>query len=160
MNDLLAWIQTSAVGHFMRESMWAWPVAEVAHFIGLSLLMGSLLVIDLRLLRVLPNLSMQAVLRFVPLTLIGFAINSTTGALFFFGDPIHYYSNIAFRLKMLLVVLAGVNAVWFKIASAGEMATGRSEAGGQLKAIAALSLILWIGVIFMGRFIPYVEDFQ
>jgi hypothetical protein len=40
------------------------------------------------------------------------------------------------------------------------MATGRSEAGGQLKAIAALSLILWIGVIFMGRFIPYVEDFQ
>jgi hypothetical protein len=160
MNDLLAWMEVSAVGHFMRESMWAWSMAEVAHFIGLLLLLGSLLVIDLRLLRVLPDLSLQAALRFLPLTLIGFAINFTTGVLFFFGDPTHYYSNIAFRVKMLFVVLAGLNAVWFKIASADEMATGRSEAGGQLKAIGALSLILWIGVIFMGRFIPYVEDFR
>jgi hypothetical protein len=160
MHDVLAWMETSALGQFMRDSAWAWPVAEIAHFIGLSLLMGSLLVIDLRLLRVLPNLPLQAALRFLPLTLAGFVINLCTGLLFCFGDPFRYYPNIAFRLKMLFVVLAGLNAIWFKLALAtkDEAALDERRVATLAKIIAAVSLMLWVGVIVMGRFIPYVEE--
>lgn len=162
MNDALAWMETSALGQFMRESAWAWPLAEIAHFIGLSLLIGSLLVIDLRLLRVLPSLPLQAALRFLPLTLIGFAINLITGLLFCFGDPFRYYPNVAFRLKMLFVLLAGANALWFKfalaLASKDEASLDAPGTAESAKIIAAVSLILWFGVIVMGRFIPYVED--
>jgi hypothetical protein len=160
MNEFLAWMEASALGQFMRDSAWAWPVAEIAHFIGLSLLMGSLLVIDLRLLRLLPNLPLQAALRFLPLSLVGFAINLATGILFCFGDPLRYYPNIAFRLKMLFVLLAGLNAIWFKLAIAtkDESALDQPRVAAVAKIIAAISLLLWIGVIVMGRFIPYVED--
>lgn len=161
MNDVLAWMHDSALGQLMRDSSWAWSVAEILHFIGLSLLMGSLLIVDLRLLRVLPNLPMRAALRFLPLSLVGFAINLATGVLFCFGEPFHYYPNIAFRLKMLFVVLAGLNAVWFKLAVApNEQALlDEHRNAGTARIIAAISLILWTGVIVLGRFIPYVEDF-
>lgn len=160
MNDALAWMEASALGQFMRDSAWAWPVAEIAHFVGLTLLMGSLLVIDLRLLRIIRNLSLQAALRFLPLTLLGFGINLLTGLLFFFGDPFRYYPNIAFRFKMLFVLLAGLNAIWFKLAvfPQDRQPSDVQDAGSTAKTIAALSLLLWIGVIVMGRFIPYVED--
>lgn len=160
MNDVLAWMEASALGQLMRDSAWAWPLAEIAHFIGLSLLVGSLLIVDLRLLRVLPDLPLQAALRFLPLTLVGFAINLLTGILFCFGDPFRYYPNVAFRLKMLFVVLAGLNALWFKLAlaTADNVALGEQQVATKGKIIAVASLLLWFGVIVMGRFIPYVED--
>ena len=76
--------------------------------------------------------------------------------LFIFGDPFRYYPNIGFRLKMLAIILAGLNAIWYKMA-----VDNRIERGEPLemsaKVIAAASLIIWIFVIVAGRMIPYVE---
>ena len=160
MSEILFWIETSALGHFMRDSVWMFPLAEIFHFIGLSLLIGSLLVVDLRLLGVIKNMSYAAVYRFLPISLLGFGINMTTGILFLFTDPFRYYPNIAFRMKMLFILLAGLNALWFKF-SVYPLTMKNPEAndcGKLAKVVAGLSLLFWFGVIVLGRMIPYVED--
>jgi hypothetical protein len=125
----------------------------------LILLLGSLLIIDLRFLGFAPRIPLNAVLGFLPLSLLGFVINLTTGILFLFSDPYHYYSNLAFRLKMLAVLLAGLNAIWFKLSINLESPSFESSRnpGMQLRFIAGLSLFLWLSVIVFGRMIPYLK---
>ena len=158
MYDILFRIETSVLGQLMRDSVWLFPMAEILHFMGLSLLIGSLLVVDFRLLGFYRNFPVAAVYRFLPLALAGFSINLVTGTLFFFSDPFRYYPNIAFRLKMLFIILAGLNALYFALTVHRKAAqSGAGETGSAIKTVSALSLIFWIGVIILGRFIPYVE---
>ena len=83
MIDILFRIETSALGQTMRDSVWLFPMAEILHFMGLSLLIGSLLVVDFRLLGFSRNFPVTAVYRFLPLALAGFSINLVTGIMFF-----------------------------------------------------------------------------
>ena len=159
MYDILLWMETSALGQLMRDSVWLFPMAEILHFMGLSLLIGSLLVVDLRLLGFCRNIPVETVYKFLPLTLVGFSINLVTGTMFCFSDPFRYYPNIAFRLKMLLVLLAGLNAFYFALTVRRQAAhPGLEDAGVAIKTVTSLSLIFWIGVIVLGRLIPYVEE--
>ena len=158
MYDLLLSIETSALGQVMRDSVWLFPMAEILHFMGLSLLIGSLLVVDGRLLGFARNFPVAAVYRFLPLALAGFGINLVTGTMFFFSDPFRYYPNIAFRIKMLLIILAGLNALYFALTvqkHAGP--AGGQDPGAVIRTVSALSFLFWVGVIILGRFIPYVE---
>ena len=158
MNDVLYWMETSALGRLMRDTVWLFPTAEILHFMGLSLLVGSLLVVDFRLLGFSRSAPVEAVYKFLPLTLVGFGINLITGVLFFFSDPFRYYPNIAFRLKMLLALLAGLNALYFALTVHRKTAqSGTGDVGYAIKTVAVLSLLFWIGVIILGRLIPYVE---
>lgn len=160
MNDILLWMEGSALGQAMRDSSWLFPGAEIIHFMGLSLLIGSLMIVDLRLLGVVRDVSFHTVYRFLPLSLLGFAMNFGTGVLFCFSDPFRYYPNIAFRIKMLLVLLAALNALWFKIAVFPKtmQRPDAADVGTTAKVIAVLSLLLWFSVIVMGRMIPYLEE--
>lgn len=155
MDDLLLSIETSALGQVMRDSVWLFPMAEILHFMGLSLLIGSLLVVDFRLLGFARNFPVAAVYRFLPLALAGFGINLVTGTMFFFSDPFRYYPNIAFRLKMLFILLAGLNALYFALTA--HRHTTEEDPGAAVRTVSALSFLFWIGVIILGRFIPYVE---
>lgn len=160
MNDVLLWMEASALGQLMRDSTWLFPTAEILHFMGLSMLMGSLMVVDFRLLGFTRHISFQAAYKFLPLSLIGFGINLVTGIMFCFTDPFRYYPNLAFRLKMFLILLAGLNALWFQMTIHPRTtgAAGIDGAGKTAKIIAALSLLIWVGVIVLGRFIPYLEE--
>ena len=136
MTDILFRIETSALGQLMRDSIWLFPLAEILHFMGLSLLIGSLLVVDFRLL----------------------GINLVTGVMFLFSDPFRYYSNFAFRMKMCFIILAGLNALYFALnAHRTARQPGVGDAGTAIKSVAGLSFLFWIGVIICGRMIPYVE---
>ena len=160
MNDILSWMETSALGQLMRDSVWLFPMAEILHFMGLSLLIGSVMIVDLRLLGVIRDMSFHAVYKFLPISFLGFAINMTTGVLFCFTDPFRYYPNIAFRLKMLLVLLAGLNALWFKFSvyPLTIKTPDKADIGAVAKIVAVLSLLFWFAVIVMGRMIPYLEE--
>ena len=158
MNNLLFRIETSTLGQVMRDSVWLFPMAEILHFMGFSLLIGSLLVVDFRLLGFARGFPVAAVYRFLPLALVGFGINVVTGILFFCSDPFRYYPNIAFRMKMLFVILAGLNALYFALTvhrNAGS--AGEEDPGATIRAVSALSFLFWVCVIILGRFIPYVE---
>ena len=160
MNDILLWMETSALGQLMRDSMWLFPAAEILHFIGLSLLVGSVVLVDLRLLGITRHVTFQSVYRFLPLSLLGFGINLFTGLLFLFTDPFRYYPNFAFRIKMFLILLAGLNALWFKLSIYPDSIklSASENAGSLAKLVALLSLVFWIAVIVMGRMIPYLQE--
>lgn len=153
----LDWIAAN-LGGWVHVLPWTWPIAETIHFFGLCLLLGALIIIDLRMLgfnRTLPMLSVHSLLTIV---FIGFGLNVATGLLFFLGDPHRYAPNIAFQLKMILIVLAGINALYYQMKIAPEMAawTEHTEIPLNAKVTGGLSLFLWFGVLAYGRLIPYV----
>ena len=157
MNGILSWIEASSLARMMQEVGWLFPTAEIFHFFGLSLLIGSLLVVDFRLLGFGKNIPLESVYRFLPISLLGFSINLVTGVLFIFNDPFRYYPNIAFRLKITFIILAGLNALYFMWHERAASSPGKADVEPKLKIVASLSLLLWIGVIVCGRMIPYVE---
>lgn len=150
-------IETSWLGEFMRAYWWTFPVAEALHFIGLCLLIGSLALIDLRLLGFTRSLSIRAVHKLLLWTWVGFGINFVTGVLFIFTQASFYWPNPSFWIKMVLIALAGLNALWFQFTIYRDLDNWPDEADAstQAKAIAAISLGLWVAVIFFGRFIMY-----
>jgi hypothetical protein len=154
---MIEWIESTWLSEAMNGNPWAFPLAEAAHFFGLCLLIGSIGLIDLRLLGFARSFSVRAVHQLLPLVWIGFGINLFTGVLFIFSSASFYYPNMAFRVKMVLILLAGVNALWYQLTIHKKIAdwpeTGAAPA--QAKVIAGTSLVLWIAIIFFGRFIMY-----
>ncbi|HEX7081269.1 MAG TPA: DUF6644 family protein [Gammaproteobacteria bacterium] len=158
MNAILDWMQTTWINALALNYSWTWPTMETLHFVGMSLLIGSILVMDLRLIgvqRVIPSLTVHSL---VPMALTGFGINLTTGIVFLFGDPYRYAINISFQIKMVLVLLAGANALLYavKVAPAMENAPPHAPTPPIAKAVGATSIALWVGVICFGRLIPYL----
>jgi hypothetical protein len=153
----LDWIAAN-LGSYVLALPWTWPIMETLHFIGLCMLLGGLLVIDLRLLgynRVIPAVASHDLL---PIIYAGLAINTVTGILFFIGDPHRYFVNISFQFKMLLFVFAGLNALWyqFKLSPRIDVLPAGSEMPSDARIAGALSLGLWFGVLILGRLIPYL----
>jgi hypothetical protein len=128
---------------------------------GLALLVGIVGVLDLRLLGLAKILPVAPLQRLIPAALIGFGVNIVTGALFFSGDPAQYIHNPAFWYKMLFIALAGANVTIFYVTGMSRTidalgAGGDAPAGA--KTIAAVSLFLWIGVVFWGRMLPFIGN--
>jgi len=156
--SLVNWIDGGFLNSWILGSAWVWPTLEILHFVGLSLLLGAIIVVDLRMAGVLQSLNVTAILRLLPLAAIGFTINLVTGTLFFFGDPARYSINIGFQVKMILVLLAGLNALWFyfKIEPFVQAWEPYGDTPRLAKVIGLTSLATWLGVLLLGRLIPYV----
>lgn len=157
LDNIFHWINGTWLHNAMNDTAWAFPGSEAAHFFGLCLLIGSIGIIDLRLLGFGRSLSIKAVHQLLPLVWIGFAVNLITGILFIFTTPEFYYPNMAFRIKMVLLLLAGVNALWYQASVHKQLDAwpDNGDAPSQAKLIAGISLTLWVSVIFFGRFIMY-----
>lgn len=151
-NSLAEFALNSGLNQWIGETYWLWPVLEITHFIGLSLLFGGLIMVDLRMLGLFASIEQAKVYKLLPLVIFGFALNLITGVLFFYGDPGRYSINIAFKIKMVLVLLAGLNALLYHYAV--QPRTG--EAPHWQKLSAAVSLSAWTGVLLFGRLIPYI----
>jgi hypothetical protein len=158
---MLAAIENLWISNLMRDLPWAFPIAEALHFVGLCVLIGSLAIIDLRLLGFGREMSVKVIHRLLPWTWVGFTINAVTGALFFITDPMFYYTNGAFQIKMVLILLAGANALWFQLRVNKQLETWPETADppATVKTMASVSLFLWVAVICFGRFIMYWPPF-
>jgi|HubBroStandDraft_2_1064218.scaffolds.fasta_scaffold273835_2 hypothetical protein len=156
-HPLLAWCKDTAIGAFVRDSTWAFPTLQSLHFIGMSLLIGTVGAIDLRVLGIARAVPLAPLHRLLPLAFIGFGINLITGVFFFCHDPLVYAFNPPFRIKMLLILLAGMNALWFRLGVFIDLDRWGPgiEASFLAKFISALSLLIWIAVITAGRYIAF-----
>ena len=157
--SVLHWLESSWLGVTTRDVVWMFPTFEILHFMGLCVLIGSVLVMDLRVIGLLRAIPMRQALSFTPVALGAFAVNLASGIGFFCSDPFRYAPNIAFRWKMLLILVAGLNALWFWFSRHGKLARlpDSADADTVSKVIAAVSLLIWFAVIVLGRFMPYVE---
>ena len=156
------WIHATPLGWAVGAGVpWLWPAAEILHFVGLALLLGCVGVFDLRMLGVAKALDLGALQRLMPWGVAGFVINFITGVMFFAGDPYQYIDNRIFWVKMLFVALAGINVGIFYAAGLHQKvaAVGAGEDAPQLARILALaSLVIWLGVVFWGRMMPFLGE--
>ncbi len=156
MTDLTEALRSSFVGVFMRDNPDLFPAMEMAHFVGLSILMGAMIVIDLRILGALTNVSYRASFKLIPVAIAGFLINLISGVAFICTNPALYLTNWAFWLKMGLVVLGGLNALWFTFAEHGKLSALPDDARAPAVArfMAFASLLFWVLVLLLGRLLP------
>lgn len=129
---------------------WAYPLLEVVHLVGIAALLGSLAVLELRLWTRVDALPASALARLVlRVTWIGCALALASGALMFSTRPDELLVNPAFRVKAVLLGLAGLNAVAFH--RRGGVARGDTA----MRVLGGLSLLLWVAIIGCGRWIAY-----
>ena len=156
---LLASVEASALATAIRNSLYLFPLIESVHVVGLTLVFGTILVIDLRLLGLASTRRpFSAIASDVLLwTWLAFAVTVTTGVLMFVTNASGYYLNPYFRVKMALLVLAGLNMAAFELSARRSLhlwdRDAAAPAAGRL--VAAVSLVVWIGVIFMGRWVGF-----
>jgi len=147
------------VAAFMGRD-WSWPIAESVHFVGLTLLFGTIITWDLRLIGVAKNVPIAAFHRLVPFAVLGFAINAASGALFLMTDADQYVYNPAFHLKMLCVLLAGANAGLFYLLMFKRMTRLDADGARLARFSGVLSIMLWTVVIVCGRMITFFRPFR
>jgi hypothetical protein len=136
-------------------SAWGWPLAEIVHFTGLCLLLGSVGYFDLRLLGLFKGIPLSAMHRLVRFGVLGFVLSVASGTLFVSTAPDQYLYNPAFQVKMALLALAGVNMVAFYLLAAKRLRGLGPEdrIPWQARVFALVSLASWTGVIAAGRVI-------
>jgi hypothetical protein len=138
----------------LMNTAWAWPIAESLHFMGLALLLGTIGIVDMRLLGLARALPLQALHPLTRWGIAGFAINALTGFAFFVSAPDQYLYNPVFQLKVGCMLLAAANLVAFY-----RIAWPRVQDGSQTPLAAricgGISLGCWIGVICFGRLITF-----
>jgi hypothetical protein len=158
MDAVMDWMVSTPINNLVIGYAWSWPTLESLHFLALCTLMGSLIIMDLRLIGFHSLIPLRAVHSLMPLAIGSFVINLITGVGFLFGDPYTYAANYAFWVKMGLIVLAGINfVVYFTKVEPSIVRLGPNDpTPGMAKVVGALSLLFWFGVLSYGRLLPYL----
>lgn len=134
----------------LQSHAWAYPALEVVHLLGIALLLGNLVLLELRVFGCGTALPPEALARLsLSLALAGFALAAGSGLLMFASQPAELLVNDAFRLKMLLLLAAALNAGWFH----ARQSLRRLDRGARL--LMLLSTAIWLGVLTCGRWIAY-----
>jgi hypothetical protein len=152
-----AWVADTGLHRLATESVWVWAVMETLHFLGLGLLVGTIGVLDLRLLGLARRLPLAPLERLVPWGVAGFVLNLLTGIVFFAGAPYQYIYNLAFQWKVIFIVTAGLNILVFY---AGVSRKTWAVPAGEHAPLAArivggVSLFCWVSVMYWGRMITF-----
>ena len=155
----LVWLETSAVASAMRGWLWLYPAVEIVHIVGFVVLVGAAVMFDLRLLGVSPALPASAMARHhLPWARAALLLVVPSGVLMFMAHATEFAGNPAFRVKLILLALAGLNALIFHRGTFRSVAGWESRTAVPVRARAAAvaSLLLWIGVISAGRLLAYL----
>ncbi len=159
-DDFLTWLEHTSPAVAISESSWLFPGIESLHVLAITLVVGSITMVDLRLLGI--NLRDRAagelIREVLPWTWISFSVAVLSGALLFSSNATHYWGTVPFRAKMLLLTLAGVNMVVFHatIHRTVDVWGLGSRTPPAAKIAGGVSLVLWIGVVTLGRWIGFV----
>src|SRR4051812_13942479 len=153
------WLATTPLSVGIHESTWSYPIIESVHVLALCLFMGFALLWDLRLINVtlrrVPVSEVQA--RVMPWTTVGFVLMAISGVLLFISDPVRFYGNIFFRIKVFLLIFAGVNAFLFHRGAGSRLidwdSSPISPTGAKLAGF--ISIFFWAVIVVCGRLIAY-----
>jgi len=159
LDPILEQIEALPISMLMRESTWLFPTVETIHVLALVLVIGTIARVDLRLLSILNEKDSvrQVMSGLLPWTWIAFLFAAGSGALMFGSHAIKYANNLPFQLKLVLLAFAGVNMLVFHVFALqrlDEWDTGPTPNGA--KAAAATSLIVWVSIVGLGRWIGFV----
>ena len=156
--DFLVWLENTFIANAIRTIPWLYPTFETGHYIGLSLLVGGIMLIDLRVLGFARALPLKSMIGLLPFVWGGFVINVFTGSMLFIYGATNFGPNGAFQLKMAFLVLAGLNALAFDVAvrRSGSSWVAADRPPTLVKGFATLSLLFWVCVVTTGRWMAYL----
>ncbi len=160
INGWLYWIDHTTIGTAIRQSAWLFPLIETFHLFGIVSLVASTSILDLRLLGAGPLRHWpvsKLTERLLPWAWWGFAVQLISGLLMTSSESLKNYHNPAFRLKMLLILLAAGNFWLFHATSYRRVAEWENDRRSPVAArwAAVFSLVLWFGIVAAGRYIAY-----
>jgi hypothetical protein len=156
---LLGALEEGSIASAMRDSLWMYPVVETIHIIGFSILVGAVVMFDLRILGISKRISVRLLARhLLPWSVAALLLIVPTGTLMFASEASDLVGNRAFVVKMLLLMLAGANAAAFHLGSFrnAERWDQNTPAPTGAKLHAVVSMLIWAGVITCGRLIAYL----
>ena len=156
---ILHWIEQSAPAVFFRQSLWLYPAVEIVHIIGFAILVGSAVLFDLRLLGMARKLPVtESIAHLIFWARISFLAVLPSGFILFMVEASSMAINPAFRLKLILIVLAGLNAAVFHRFTLKSIEEWNIDKMPPVSARIAgvISILLWFSVIACGRLIAYV----
>ena len=158
LTNLVHMVQDSETSTALRESQYVWSLFEVAHVVCMCLFAGLIIMMDLRLLGVgnMQTPFSQLQKRLFPWQMLGMSLSAATGLVLVYGDPVRFYANIFFWMKMTLMAIAGLNAIAFHYIAYFDVNNWDNKVPPYgAKLAGALGLALWGFVIIAGRLIPY-----
>lgn len=160
MHDALAWLQSSALGMFMRGTgPWTYPVVNLIHVLGVATLFGAVLILDLRLLGVWRRAPLAPITTVAaPVAMAGFMLAAASGACLLAANALEYEDNPVLLVKFSAIGLGFVNAIVLRRTTAWQARTtrelSRSEAL-RLRLMGGVSLVSWLTAVGAGRMIGY-----
>jgi hypothetical protein len=151
LSAALVAIEAWPLSEAIRNSVWTYPALETIHIAAFATVFGALMLLELRVFGATPALPLPPLARLaVPVTLVAFAVAASAGVLMLISSATEVVPNPAFQIKVVLILIAGVNAWWFHRRGSLTLHDGVA------KAQSLLSLVLWLGVITCGRLIAYI----
>ncbi len=154
----LQWLEETGLALWVQENPWGYPVILSLHAIGMALLVGIVLMVNLRILGFAPLVPVPFLKPMMKVALWGFAVNVLSGTVLFMTSAVSFVRNGAFQIKFALLIVGGVLLVmlWRRLFPSGVQA---AAAPGGVRAICVASMLAWLGVIVAGRLIAYVQTF-
>ena len=157
--DICQWLHDTSIGTSIRESLWSFPILDAIHVLGLGLSIGTIVWFDLRLLGLkMTDRSVSELWRqLMPYAAAGFAVMFISGTLLFWSEAVRAWNSIFFKIKLLALLLAGLNALIFQLTVYRSLALWDKQPVPPIKARIAglLSLLLWGAIIAAGRTMAY-----
>ncbi len=151
--SLLETISQSALIRWVAESDWGYPIVLTAHALGMGLVVGILLMFDLRVLGVASQVPFHALRRYFRVAWFGLVVNAISGTLLFFVNYTAFLHNVYFLSKMSLLVLAAIGTRLLT----RETARASDEVSRRASWLAGVCVVLWFGAIIAGRIVGYTS---
>jgi len=155
----LVWLETTALAGAMRHWLWLYPIVEIVHIVGFVVLVGAAVMFDLRLLGVSRALPVSAMAgHHLPWARAALILVVPSGLMMFMAHATEFADNPAFRVKLILLAAAGLNALLFHRGAFRKVDAWEAGQAVPLtaRAAAVASLVLWVGVISAGRLLAYL----
>jgi hypothetical protein len=153
------WLETTALAIWVGESLWGYPIVLGAHAIGLATVVGIFIMLDLRMLRVIRGVSFHAFLSLYRLAWIGLLVNTISGSALFTSQATTFVESAPFLIKIASVIAGVIIGIFIQRRlrlRAADWDNADTNIESSATALAALSLVCWIGAIFAGRLIAYL----
>jgi hypothetical protein len=146
------------VSLFANSESWVWPASETLHFIGMTLLFGVALAVNLRMLGMMKSIPFAALHRLLPLGILGFVMNVVTGMVFYIASPEMYFLNTGFVVKILMIVLAGISVIYFTAFDEPWAVGPDKEAPLTAKVVSVCTTSLLLVAMYFGRMLPFLRN--
>jgi hypothetical protein len=150
----LQWLETTGLARFVSESLWGYPIILTSHGVGMAIVVGIMLMIDMRLLGFAPRIPLDSFAKLFAIGWFGIALNVISGLMLFSAEAVRFAGNSMFQVKILLLVV-GATTAWMSMKDAMVLPEGDVIAAVKARTLARISIACFLIAVIAGRFTAY-----